>query len=167
MTGNFHPNGDVDRLYIPRSERGRGLKSIVRMYKSRIVSVVQHLELNKSQNTGLQFVAEQEQNNIVRLKEKLIGNYETEWEENTTPKNLSKVFIKADIESQRKRYSSKVMHGYYEKKLEQDPGIDRSLSFLWKKDCYVTSECKELFSSNSRPRASNKILAIQTGPRQR
>ena len=21
MTGNFHPNGDVDRLYIPRSER--------------------------------------------------------------------------------------------------------------------------------------------------
>ena len=24
------------------------------------------------------------------------------------------------------------MHGYYEKKLEQDPGIDRSLSFIWK-----------------------------------
>ena len=76
MTENFDPNGDVDRLYIPRSEGGRGLKSIVRMYKSRIVSVVQHLELNKSHNTGLQFVAEQEQNNIIRLKEKLLGNYE-------------------------------------------------------------------------------------------
>ena len=38
-------------------------------------------------------------------KEKLIGNYEIEWEEKTTPKNLSKVFIKADIESQRKRSS--------------------------------------------------------------
>ena len=138
MTGNFHPNGDVDRLYIPRSEGGRGLKSIVRMYESRIVSVAQHLELNKSHNTTLQFVAEQEQNDIVRLKEKLLGNYEIEWEENTTPKNLSKVFIKADIESQRKRYNAKVMHGYYEKKLEQDPGTDRSLSFLWKKDLYVT-----------------------------
>ena len=115
MTGNFHPNGDVDRLYIPRSEGGRGLKSIVRMYESRIVSVAQHLELNKSHNTTLQFVAEQEQNDIVRLKEKLLGNYEIEWEENTTPKNLSKVFIKADIESQRKRYIAKVMHGYYEK----------------------------------------------------
>ena len=78
MTGNFHPNGDVDRLYIQRSEVGRGLKSIVRMYKSRIVSVAQHLELNKSRNTTLQFVAEQEQNDIVRLKEKLIGNYEIE-----------------------------------------------------------------------------------------
>ena len=42
MTGNFHPNGDVDRLYIPSSEGVRGLKSIVRMYESRIVSVVQH-----------------------------------------------------------------------------------------------------------------------------
>ena len=30
------------------------------------------------------------------------------------------------------RYKGKVMHGYYEKKLEQDPGIDRSLSFIWK-----------------------------------
>ena len=93
------------------------------MYKSRIVSVAQHLELNKSHNTILQFVAEQEQNDIARLKEKLLGNYETEWEDNATPKNLLKVFIKADIESQRRRHNAKVMHGYYEKKLEQDPGI--------------------------------------------
>ena len=111
MTGNFHPNGDVDRLYIPRSERGRGLKSIVCMYDSRTLSVAQHLELNKSHNTGLQFVAEQEENDIVQLKKKFLGNYEIGWEENTTPKNLSKVFIKADIESQRKRYNAKVMHG--------------------------------------------------------
>ena len=37
------------------------------------------------------------------------------------------------------------MPGYYEKKLEQDPGIDRSLSFLWKKDRYVTSEYDKIF----------------------
>ena len=61
MAANFHPNGDVDRLQIPRSEGGRGLMSVVRMYESRIVSVAQHLEFNKSHNTGLQFVAEQEQ----------------------------------------------------------------------------------------------------------
>ena len=142
MTGNFHPNGDVDRLHIPRSEGGRGLKSIVRIYESRILSVAQHLELNKSHSTGLQFVAEQEQMGIVRLKEKLLRNYETEWEENTTPKNLSKVFMKADIESQKKRGNAEVMHGYYEKKLEKDPGIDRSLSFQQKKHRFVTSECE-------------------------
>ena len=142
MIGNFHPNEEVDRLYIAMSEGGRELMSIVRKYESWIVSVVQHLELNKSHNTSLQFVEEQEQNHIVRLKEKLLGNHEIEWEENTTPKNLSKVFIKADIESQRKRCNAKVMNGYYEKKLEQDLGIDSSLSFLWKKGRYVTSECE-------------------------
>ena len=147
MTGNFHPNGDVDRLYIPRSEGGRGVKSIVRMYESRTVSVALHLELNKSHNITLQFVVEQEQNDIVRLKKKLLRNYEIEWEDNSTPNNLSKVFIKADIGSQRKRYDAKVMHGYYEKKLEQDPGIDRSLNFLWKKDHYVTSECENYLSA--------------------
>ena len=136
MIGNFHPNGDLDRLYIPRSEGGRGLKSIVHMHESRIVSAAQDLELNKSHSTILQFVAG-----------KLLGNYEIEWEDDTTPKGLSKVFIKSDIESQGKRYNAKVMHGYYEKKLEQDPGIDRSLSFLWKKDCYVTSECENYLSA--------------------
>ena len=39
------------------------------------------------------------------------------------------------------------MHGYYEKKLEQDPGIDRSPSFFWEKDRYVTSECEKCLSS--------------------
>ena len=38
MSSNFHPNGDVDRLYIPRFEGGRGLKSIVQMHEGRIAS---------------------------------------------------------------------------------------------------------------------------------
>ena len=127
MTGNFHPNGDANRLYIPTSEGGRGLKSIVRMCESRIVSVVQHLELNKSHNTSLQFVVEQELNSIHRLKEKLLGHYLTECGENTTPKKLSKVFIKADIESQEEKIKWKSDAWVLWKKLEQDPGIDRSL----------------------------------------
>ena len=40
-----------------------------------------------------------------------------------------------------------MMHGYYEKKLEQDLGIDTSLSFLWKKDRYVTPECENFLSA--------------------
>ena len=39
MTEKFRPNGDVDWLYIPWPEGGRGIKSIVRMFESRIVSV--------------------------------------------------------------------------------------------------------------------------------
>ena len=33
-------NGDADRLYIPKSKEGRGLKSIVRIYRKKIASVV-------------------------------------------------------------------------------------------------------------------------------
>ena len=27
-TGNFHPNGDVDKLYLPRSQGSRGLECL-------------------------------------------------------------------------------------------------------------------------------------------
>ena len=53
LTGNFRPHGNPDRLYIPISERGKGLKSIEIMHESRIAPVVQHLELNRSHNTSL------------------------------------------------------------------------------------------------------------------
>ena len=50
------------------------------MYGGRIIQLVQHFELSSSRNTSLQFVAEQEQNNVVRLKEKLLENYQIEHE---------------------------------------------------------------------------------------
>ena len=56
--------------------------------------------------------------------------------------NLSKVYLKPDMKSKRKRYNAKVMHGHYQKKLKQDPGMDKPLSFLLKKVCYIIPECK-------------------------
>ena len=32
-TGNFHPNGDMDKLYLPRSQGDRGLKTIAEYLK--------------------------------------------------------------------------------------------------------------------------------------
>ena len=55
------------------------------------------------------------------------------------------------------------MHGYYEKKMEQDSGIDRSLSFPMEERSLCNIRVRELLISNSRTRASNKILAIQNG----
>ena len=34
VIGNFHPNSDVDRLYIGRNTGGRGLKSYQRLFES-------------------------------------------------------------------------------------------------------------------------------------
>ena len=45
MTGNFNRNSDIDRLYLPRRNGGRGLKNVKTLYESRIISINQHLKL--------------------------------------------------------------------------------------------------------------------------
>ena len=61
VTGNFHPNGNVDRLYIGRNIGGRGLRSCQRLFESRIIALKQHLHRNKERNQILNFVY----NNII------------------------------------------------------------------------------------------------------
>ena len=98
--------------------------------RSRIVSVVQHLELIKSHNASLQFASEQKQDSIIRVKEKLLENYQTECGENTTLKKLSKIFLKANIESERNKHNAKEVNGYSAKKIKQVPGINKPISFF-------------------------------------
>lgn len=82
-------------------------------------------------------------------------------------KNFSKVFIKADIERQKKRYNAKVMHGYYEKEKKRNRSRYRQISqFPLKEKSSCNIRVRGLFISNPRPRASNKIRTIQTGARQ-
>ena len=47
--------------------------------------------------------------------------------------------MKADLTAQKERYTSKEMHGYYERKTDKDTRIDKHLSNTWKKDKFVTS----------------------------
>ena len=111
MTRNFHPNGDVDKLYLPRSQGGRGIKMIARMFESRIITVVQYLTIKSNYSNVMKFVCEQEQQNI-RLQHKLLESYIIQHYETSTLKHLSKQFMKADLTAQKERYISKVMHGY-------------------------------------------------------
>ena len=39
MSGNFHPNSDIDLLYIQRNQDGRGLQQIQGVFESRIISI--------------------------------------------------------------------------------------------------------------------------------
>ena len=67
MTGNFHTNSDKDRLYVPRKEGGRGLKSIEDCYKSRIVGLRRHIIRDKERNHLLESVFDHEQERILRI----------------------------------------------------------------------------------------------------
>ena len=103
MSRNFYPNGDIDKLYLPRGQGGRGIKMIARMFESRIISIAR-------------------------------------------PRELSKLFVKADLSAQKERYKSKVMHSYYERKIMDDPQTDKQLSNAWRKDKYLTSEVENYIS---------------------
>ena len=56
MTGNFHIISDVDYLYIPISEGGRGFKAIQTAYKC--VCLNHHLTRNKDRNQLLSNVCQ-------------------------------------------------------------------------------------------------------------
>ena len=91
MTGNFHRNSDVDRLYVKRSEGGRGIKS----FESRIVAIRRHLIRDHHRNHLLNNVLQHEQNRIMRLGKEceemyLKENGEDIGKDNTVTKRITK-----------------------------------------------------------------------------
>ena len=142
MNGSFHPNSDVDRLYISRKKGGGGLKSIQTTYENRIVSLRQHLELNKDRNPVMTYVYQHEQSNSMRAGEELLNKYNTVDNTNDTPKVCSKKFNNEDQAAKLQRYENKAMHGYIHRKLTGDTTVDKALSQLWLRDKYMTSHFK-------------------------
>ena len=92
MTGNFHINSDVDCLYIPRSEGGRGLKAIQTAYECRIVSLNHHLSRNKDRNKLLSIVSQSEENESARVAGELCGKYDITTSQNELPRLVGQNF---------------------------------------------------------------------------
>ena len=139
VTGNFHPNSDVDRLYIGRNIGGRGLKSCQRLFESRIIALKQHLHHSKERNQILNFVYDEERNNILRVGDELLQKYDLNDQNEEQPKITSKRFTKADTNFHHKKFTSKVMHGYFNRTIEKDQKIDHKTSKSWTKNRKLTS----------------------------
>ena len=52
-TGNLHKHADINRLYVPRKQGGRGLTSVEDIYISRHIILAEHLNEQKSMNPFL------------------------------------------------------------------------------------------------------------------
>ena len=65
---------------------------IARMFESRILSIAQYIKKSESD-----FVYQQEQQEIIRLSQQLLDLYHTEYDNTTSPRVLSKLFVKADL----------------------------------------------------------------------
>ena len=119
VTGNFHPNSDVDRLYIGRNTDGRDLKSCQRLFESRIIAK-QQLHHNKERNQILKFVYNEERNNIMRVGDELLQKCDLNAQTEEQHRITSKRFTKVDINFHHKKFSSKVMHGYFKRIIEKE-----------------------------------------------
>ena len=74
MTGNFHRNSDIDRLYLKRKNGGRGLMCIKTTYEARIVAARRHLLSKKNTNRYLACVINHEESKLLRVGRELLAN---------------------------------------------------------------------------------------------
>ena len=139
LSGSFHPNSDIDKLYISRSKGGRGLKSIKTLFEGRIISIYQHLKLNSERNHVLDFVNEAEKESIKRVSEELLRNANIEIETREKPKTLSRRFNATKSYEHDEKYTRKVMHGFFQRKLKSDANIDLQTSLNRSKNKNITS----------------------------
>ena len=109
MTANhaLHPQSDVDRLYLPRSEGGRGLQQIRQTVEEEKRSLSEYVSSRKE-------AALQE----VKQEGLLIDGTKRE-------------FRRQELQSRRQRWSSKPLHGQYLKNIEGK--VDETLTWAWLK----------------------------------
>ena len=89
MNGSFHPNSDIDRLYLQRKDGGRGIKSVESLFESRTLSIRQQLLRNKSRNAILTYICNKENNEIVRVGKEIVMEYEMVDNIEDAPKQMS------------------------------------------------------------------------------
>ena len=140
LTRNFHPNSDVDRLYMQKSFGGRGLRQVQSSYESRIIAIRQHLIKNIHRNSSLECIYEKEANDILRVGQELLQKYNIVSNHNEPPRSVSRKFTKADQGSKREHSVEKPLHGYFYKQMDNSNNIDKQQSLAWTKDRFITSD---------------------------
>ena len=112
MTGNFHVNSDVNCLYIPRSEGGRGLKAIQTAYECGIVSLNRHLTRNTVRNQLLSIVCQSEENESGGVADEMCCKYDITTCQNELPRSVGQKDLRSKYKENIAFYQNKVMHGY-------------------------------------------------------
>ena len=119
MTGNFHPNSDIDKFYVDRKSGGRGLSSIRIMFESRLDTLRQHLTQSKKRNEFMHYIYKSE-TDILRVANNLINSKNIDDNENECPQKKSSKYVKMSRKNLNERCINKKMHGCFRKQLEKD-----------------------------------------------
>ena len=129
LTRRFHPNSDVDCLYMQKSLGGRGLRQVQSSYESKIIAIRRNLINNLHRNSALEYIYEKEANDILRVGQELLQKYNIVSNPNEPPKSVSKKFVKADQTPKREHFVQKPLHGYFYKQMDNDNNIAKQQRF--------------------------------------
>ena len=140
MQRSFHINSDTDCLYIPRSDGGRGLKSIQTAFECRIISLSHHLNRNKNRNYIMNFINIAEEIESKRVAAELRNKFNIAINEEEHPSKIGRMYAKAKNKDRYETYKNKVMHGFMSRKIESDNNIDQGTSKSWTRNKFMTSE---------------------------
>ena len=126
-TGNLHERADINRLYVPRKQGGRGLTSFEDIYISRHIILAEHLNEQKSINSFHGKIVGHEQDKIIRLgemfKQELVLSTTKKASRETITQKLKQIHLEA--------WKNKPMHGNIFRKVEADQEIDTQASHSW------------------------------------
>jgi len=138
-SGSFHVNSDIDRLYSERKDGGRGLNSVLDQHATRILSLVQHINLTKMKNKYIDLVSQHESDNLVRISTELKKSFGLEDQQNSSPKDVGKALKKCIKENHKKAWISKPQHGYLYRSHNSIPNIEKGYQHRWLSKSKFTS----------------------------
>ena len=161
LTGSFHRNSSVDRLYSPRIEGGRGLNSVLDIFLSRIVSVTEHLRQQINTHPYLREVYRHEGGKLVRLSDEICRSFNIEKEDEPNPRKLSKNVRDTMNTAHSAAWQGKPQHGYVHRNQTSQPSYDKVLSNKWLTDNYMTSHVEGFLCAMQEQEIRTRLLDKQ------
>ena len=147
-----HPKADKDRMYVNRSEGGRGLIQLETTYKLTTIGLDTYLTCNDDPLLKIATTHEKQKKKYSVVKQAVKYKRElqvpaterTEGETKTMyAKKVKKKALQLAQEQLKERWKEKEMHGKYPKRL-QDGDVDEEESNRWLKSAGLKSETEGL-----------------------
>ncbi|XP_062530455.1 uncharacterized protein LOC134200814 [Bombyx mori] len=129
MNKAHQQKADVDRLYIPIDQGGRGLTNLETLYKTQIIKYKSYIETEKDHI--LRAIVEHDKNkskySIFKETRSNLNEIGLQQNEKYTDKELKNAVVKTKIEI----IKAKPLHGQFYKAVLEKENIDRAQSFQW------------------------------------
>ena len=151
MTGSLHIRSDVDRLYVNRKDRSRGILSIEDVLCSRMIGLCEHIEKVRNTNIFLNKVYTHERDCIVRLstefKREFMGIAQDTYDACSESTQFSDKIKSCLNTYPLHKWQSKVTRGYLHSKAKENKDVNMNESYGWLKSENFSSQIEDyLFS---------------------